>query len=127
MAGIIIKPGRTYPVFGGSLPSRSGGRRTLVLSSISQDGEWKVEAEDQGPEEGTNDPILFVPFGAVDYALTKEDLREMVAGMRERHQRWREKQPPPPDFNKLVREWLEVLKARLRGRQQFYFERTIGK
>lgn len=125
MAELIFKRKRPYPVFGGSLPSRTGGRRTVVLGSISQDGEWEVEAEDQGAERGSDEPILFVPFGGIDYALNKADLKEMIAGMRERHQRWRDKQPPAPDFNKLVREWCEMLLDHYKGRQRFYFKETL--
>lgn len=127
MTEIIIKERRPYPVFAGSMPSRTGGKRTLVLAGVNQDGEWRVQSEDSGREDSTNQPILFVPFGAIDYALTMNDLKEMVAGMRERHERWRDRQPDPPDFTARLKEWAEILKSRLSGKQQFYFKEGIPK
>jgi len=119
MTHIIIRQPRPYPVFAGSIPSRTGGRRNVVLGSIDQDGKWDIQKEDQGPEQGSNEPILFVPFGAVDYALTLEDLKEMVAGMRESHMNWRERQPPMPDMTLAVKEFCQAIIDRRNGRQQF--------
>lgn len=125
MAGIIIKPKRTYPVFAGELPSRAGGRRSVVLASIDQDGRWTTETEDIGAEQDTNQPILFIPFGGIDYALNKADVKEMLEGMRERHRKWREKQPPPPDWMKLLRGYVELVKHYRNGRQQFYMKAGV--
>lgn len=125
MPEIIIRPSRSYPVFGGVLPSQNGGRRSLILASVSQDGKWNAETEDLGPENACDQPILFVPFMGVDYALTKGDLKEMLAGMRERHQKWRDERPPPPDFTKALKEFCEIILSRARGRQQFYFREGI--
>jgi hypothetical protein len=95
-------------VFGGSLPSKKDGRRVNVLAGIDPDGNWHIEKEDTGPEHGNTDPILFVPFGGIDYALTMDDLKEMMAGMRERHVKWREQRPPTPD---LTAAWKEFYSA----------------
>ncbi len=121
MGGIISKP-RFYPVFGGSLPSTRGSRRSTVLAGVDQDGNWNIDSEDAGDEHGSNEPILFIPFGAIDYALTKEDVKEMMAGMRERHNEWREKQPPPPDLTKAVKDFCQIIVDRAKGKRQFYIK-----
>jgi len=128
VAEIVIRK-KSYPVFGGSLPSTRGGRRSIVLAGIDQDGKWSIQKEDVGAEHGSNEPILFVPFGAIDYALTKEDLKEMMAGMRERHNKWREQQAPTPDMTKRLKEFCEIIVDRAKGKQQFYFKEgmTHGK
>lgn len=97
----------------------------MVLSSITQEGQWQVEAEDQGAEG--DEPILIIPFGGINYSLSMDDVKEMAAGMRERHLRWRDRQPPPPDFNARLKEWAEILKQRLSGKQQFYMGKGIPK
>lgn len=119
--GIISKP-HFYPVFGGSLPSTKGGRRSVVLAGVDQDGAWNIDSEDAGSEHGSNEPILFVPFGVVDYALTKDDLKEMMAGMRERYKKKRADQPPPPDMTKAVKDFCQIIVDRAKGKQQFYFK-----
>jgi len=119
--GIINKP-HFYPVFGGSLPSTRGGRRSVVLAGVDQDGCWNIESEDAGGEHGSNEPILFIPFGAIDYALNKEDIKEMMAGMRERHNEWRKRQPPPPDMTKAVKDFCQIIVDRAKGKKQFYIK-----
>ncbi len=116
---IIGKP-RSYPVFGGSLPSMRGNKRVIVLAGVDPDGNWDIQREEIGPEHGHNEPILFVPFGAIDYALSKEDLKEMMAGMRERHNQWRERQAPTPDMTKRLKDFCEIIVNRAKGRTQFY-------
>ena len=123
MAESIVRRKRPFPVFGGSLPSRRGGRRVDVLASVDQDGDWHVEKEDQGAEGATDQPILFVPFGGIDYGLTMADLREMMAGMRESHQRWRDKQPPTPDLTKAWKEFAAYVLHHRNGRRQFYYKK----
>lgn len=125
MPEIIIRKKPPFPVFGGSMPSQRDGRRVEVIAGVDQDGNWHVEKEDKGPEHGCDSPILFVPFGGIDYALTMGDLREMVAGMRESHQRWRDKQPPVPDLTKAVKEFAAAILHRRNGRRQFYYEKGI--
>ncbi|HUT60020.1 MAG TPA: hypothetical protein VNA25_19415 [Phycisphaerae bacterium] len=115
----IISKGRRYPLFAGSIPSRRGGRRTLVLSSIDREGVCRTETEDLGAESGHDGPILIVPFCGIDFELNRNDLKEMVAGMRESHKKWRAKQPPPPDFNNILRLAVEIHKHRRNGRRQF--------
>jgi len=127
MVAIRIRPARPYPVFGGSIPSKRGGRRSLVLASIDQDGNYTTQVEDQGSEYGLEEPILFVPFGGIHYALTKDDLKEMIAGMRESHMRWRERQEPTPDFTARQQEWGEILQKRLSGRQHFYMKEGMAR
>ena len=122
MVEIIIRGPRTYPVFGGSLPSTRGGRRSLVLAGVDPDGNWNIDSEDVGEEHGNNEPILFVPFGAIDYALNKEDLKEMMAGMRERHNEWRERQPPPPDLTKALKDFCQIIVDRDKGKRQFFLK-----
>lgn len=124
MTELIVRK-KFYPVFGGSLPSTRGGRRSTVLAGVDQDGGWSIDSEDVGNEYGSNEPILFVPFGAIDYALTKKDLKEMMAGMRERHNTWRERQAPTPDMTKRLKEFCEIIVNRAKGRQQFYFKEGI--
>ena len=67
-----------------------------------------------------------MPFGGIDYALSKEDLKEMLAGMREKHLRWRENQPPPPDFTTRLKEFYAALIHWQRGRQQFYIKEGLN-
>lgn len=119
MTAIIIGKPKTYPVFAGSMPSQVGGRRNIVIGSVDPDGNWDIKKEDQGPERDCNEPILFVPFGGVDYALTVEDLKEMVAGMRERHQSWREKQAPTPDLTLAAKNFAQRILDSRNGRKQF--------
>lgn len=126
MTEIIIRPKRPFPVFAGSIPSQRGGRRVNVLASIDQDGKWHIEKEDLGVEVA-DEPVLFVPFGGIDYALTKDDVKEMLAGMRERHQRWRENQPDPPDFTKALKDYYAALLHWQKGRQQFYIKEGAPK
>lgn len=121
----IFRGPQPYPVFAGSLPSQSGGRRVVVLGGVDPNGDWDIQKEDVGPEHGHNEPILFVPFGGVDYALTLADLKEMLAGMRERHQRWRDEQPPTPDMTAAVKDFCQAIVDRKNGRQQFYMKETI--
>lgn len=128
MTEIIIRPKRPFPVFAGSIPSQTGGRRVNVLASIDQDGKWHIEKEDLGLERDLpNEPVLFVPFGGIDYALSKEDVKEMLAGMRERHQAWRDNQPPPPNFTKALKEHYAALLHWQKGRQQFYIKEGVPK
>jgi hypothetical protein len=117
--GVIIGKPRTYPVFGGSLPSMKGGRRSVVLASVDPDGNYTIEKEDAGAE-GSSGPILFVPFGGIDYPMNKEDLKEMMAGMRERHNEWRERQAPVPDMTKRLKDFCEIIVNHAKGRKQFY-------
>jgi len=117
---IINRKPRSYPVFGGSLPSMTGNKRVIVLAGVDPDGNWDIQREEVGPERGNNEPILFVPFGAVDYALTKEDLKEMMAGMRERYHKKRAEQPPTPDMTKQLKDFCEIIVNRAKGRTQFY-------
>lgn len=120
MTEIIIRKPRSYPVFAGSLPSTKGGRRSTVLAGVDQDGRWDIQKEDMGPENGLDEPILFVPFGAVDYALSISDLKEMLGGMREKHLKWREQQAPVPDLSTALKEFYSALLHYQKGRQQFY-------
>ena len=126
MTEIIIRKRNPYPVFAGSLPSKRGGRRSLVLAGVDADGEWDVQKQDLGAERDANEPILFVPFGAVDYALTMSDLKEMVAGMRDRHLAWRRRQPPTPDFTLALKNFAQAIIDRRNGRKQFYIKETIS-
>ena len=126
MAGVIIKKPRSYPVFGGSLPSTRGGRRSMVLAGVDQDGNWDIQKEDVGPEYGYDEPILYVPFGAIDVPLNMEDLKEMLAGMRESHKRWRDKQPVTPDLTKLTKEWAEKLVDVYSGRKRFFIKGEVN-
>ncbi len=116
---IITSREKTYPVFAGSMPSGAGGRRNVVIGSVDQDGKWDIRKEDQGAERDSNEPILFVPFGGVDYALSLEDLKEMLAGMRERHLSWRAKRPPTPDMTLATKEFAQRILDRRNGRKQF--------
>jgi len=125
MPELITRKRAPYPVFAGSMPSTRDGRRENVIAGVDQDGGWHVEKEDTGPEIATDAPILFVPFGGIDYALTMGDLKEMMAGMRERHQRWRDRQKPTPDLTKAVKEFYSAILARRSGRKQFYFREGI--
>ena len=86
---------------------------------MDQDGKWHVNKEDVGPEVTCDQPILFIPFGGIDYALTKSDLKEMMAGMRESHQKWRDKQPPTPDLTKAVKELAARVLHAQKGRKRF--------
>lgn len=119
MPELIIRKRGAYPVFAGSMPSQRDGRRVNVIVGVDQEGDWSVEKEDVGPEVVTNAPILFIPFGGIDYALTMSDLKEMMAGMRESHQRWRDRQKPTPDLTKAVKEFAEAIIHYRNGRQQF--------
>ena len=119
MAEIIIKGKPPYPVFGGSLPSQRDGRRVNVLAGVDQDGVWHVEKEDTGAEQGNAEPILFVPFGGVDYALTMDDLKEMMAGMRESHNKWRDEQAPTPDLTEAWKEFYAAVLHYQKGRTRF--------
>lgn len=120
MRGVIIGKPRSYPVFGGSLPSMRGNKRVIVLAGVDPDGNWDIQREEVGPEHGCNEPILFVPFGAVDYALSKDDLKEMMAGMRERYHKKRAEQPAIPDMIKRLKDFCEIIVNRAKGRTQFY-------
>ncbi|TET14952.1 MAG: hypothetical protein E3J81_05865 [Dehalococcoidia bacterium] len=126
MVEIINRKPRSYPVFGGSLPSTRGGRRSVVLAGVDQDGNWDIQSEDTGPEYGNDEPILFLPFGAIDYALSKDDLKEMLAGMRERHLSWRSQQPDLPDLTKAVKEFYSALLHYRDGRRQFSIKEGIS-
>ena len=125
MTAIISRKPKSYPVFAGSMPSMRDGRRVIVLGGIDQDGQWDMQKEEVGPEHGCNAPILYVPFGGVDYALTMADVKEMLAGMRESHQSWRERQPPLPDLVLAVKQFAQAIIDRRNGRQQFYMKETI--
>lgn len=125
MPEIIIRKKAPYPVFGGSLPSQKGGRRVTVLAGVDQDGGWHAEVDDTGEERLSNEPILFVPFGGVDYALNKRDLKEMIAGMRERHLKWREEQAPRPDLTAALKEFCAAIIHYQKGRQRFFFKEGI--
>ena len=122
MPEIITRGKAPFPVFGGSIPSQKGGRRVNVIAGVDQDGDWHVEKEDAGPELTTDLPILFVPFGGIDYALTMGDLKEMMAGMRESHQRWREKQAPTPDLTKAWKNFAARVLHAQKGRKRFVLQ-----
>ena len=126
MTGIIVRKRDPYPVFAGSLPSKTGGRRSLVLAGVDQDGTWDVQKEDLGAEKDSNEPVLFVPFGAVDYALSMRDLKEMVAGMRDRHLAWRDRQAPTPDLTLAFKNFAQLILDRANGRKQFFFKETLS-
>ena len=111
-------------MFAGSLPSQRGGRRNVVLAGVNADGAWDIQKEDQGSEPGLQEPILFVPFGGVDYALSVDDLKEMLAGMREKHQAWRDRQAPVPDMTAAVMDFHQAILDRRNGRKQFYVKET---
>ena len=117
--GVIVGKPRSYPMFAGSLPSTKGGRRSLVLAGVDPDGNWDIQKEDAGAEYGNNAPILFVPFGGIDYGLTKGEVKEMLAGMNEKHQKWRDEQPPIPDLTKRMKEFYSVLLHYQKGRKHF--------
>ena len=119
MTELIVKKRPPYPVFAGSLPSKRDGRRENVLAGVNQDGIWHVEKEDTGPEYGNDAPILFVPFGGIDYALTMDDLKEMMAGMRESHDKWRTEQNPTPDLTAAWKEFYSAVLHYQKGRTRF--------
>lgn len=124
MTGLIVKKRAPYPFFAGSMPSTSGGRRVNVIAGVDADGSWNVEKEDVGAESVQNAPILFVPFGGVDYALTMGDLKEMMAGMRESHQKWRDKQPVR-DLTKDVKNFAEAIIHKRNGRKVYHMKEGI--
>ncbi len=125
MTEIICRPKAPFPLFGGSLPSTKGGRRVDVIVGVDQDGNYHVTKEDMGAEAATDAPILFVPFGGIDYSLTMGDLREMMDGMRESHQRWRDKQKPTPDLTKAWKNFAARVLHHQKGRKRFYYEKGI--
>lgn len=125
MSNLIFRKPPSYPLFAGSLPSMTGGRRVVVLAGIDQDGAVDIQKEDVGTEQNRQEPILYVPFGGVDYALTMADLKEMLAGMRERHQEWRARQPPTPDLTNRVKEFCQIIVDRRNGRKQYHMKETL--
>lgn len=122
MTEVIIRKKAPFPVFGGSIPSQKGGRRVELIVSVDQDGNYHVDKEDAGAEALCETPILFIPFGGIDYALTRTDLKEVMAGMRESHQRWREKQAPIPDMTKAWKDFAARVLHAQKGRKRFVLQ-----
>jgi len=106
------------PVFFGEIASKTGGKRLFGSWGMDADGQWAGETEEMGNLQDAPG-FFYLPIFGGGLNMSRSDMREFVAGMRERREQQAKDRPPPPNLIERYRELHELRKRLLKGHMQF--------
>lgn len=121
----IFRKERERPLWVIEGASEREGKRIIARHSIEPDGQWRGGSETVGnlADERDGRPYFYLYFLGGEMAMNESDMKEVIAGMRERNKERIEREARPlPDLKRMrdqIREVQRYINEKRRGVTRF--------